>query len=101
MASREREGIPLVVSLSPIVPRLVDRIWLWVYYNKIPIYPIFYLLKGDYIVTTRKQGLTWGARGIRILDCGYKVDAELGQQLRTAKQTLALVTASCMTGYQE
>ena len=21
----------------------------WVYYNKIPIYPIFYLLKGDYI----------------------------------------------------
>ena len=29
-------------------PPLVDRIWLWVYYNKIPIYPIFYLLKGDY-----------------------------------------------------
>ena len=25
----------------------VDRIWLWVFYNKIPIYPIFYLLKGD------------------------------------------------------
>ena len=25
-----------------------DRIWLWVYYNKIPIYPIFYLLKGDH-----------------------------------------------------
>ena len=25
-----------------------DRIWLWVYYNKIPIYPKFYLLKGDY-----------------------------------------------------
>ena len=22
-------------------------IWLWVYYNKIPIYPISYLLKGD------------------------------------------------------
>ena len=29
-------------------PRLVDRIWFWGYYNKIPIYPIFYLLKGDY-----------------------------------------------------
>ena len=29
-------------------PPCVDRIWLWVYYNKIPIYPIFYLLKGDY-----------------------------------------------------
>ena len=26
----------------------MDRIWLWVYCNKIPIYPIFYLLKGDY-----------------------------------------------------
>ena len=23
-------------------------IWLWVCYNKVPIYPIFYLLKGDY-----------------------------------------------------
>ena len=30
-------------------PPLVDRIWLWVYYNKIPIYPIFYLLKEDYM----------------------------------------------------
>ena len=29
-------------------PPLVDRIWLWVCSNKIPIYPIFYLLKGDY-----------------------------------------------------
>ena len=26
----------------------VDRIWLWVHYIKIPIYTIFYLLKGDY-----------------------------------------------------
>ena len=24
----------------------MDRIWLWVYYNKIATYPIFYLLKG-------------------------------------------------------
>ena len=31
----------------------VDRIWLWVYFNKIPIYPIFYLLKGDYIPILR------------------------------------------------
>ena len=29
-------------------PPLVDRIWFWVYYDEIPIYPIFYLLKGDY-----------------------------------------------------
>ena len=27
----------------------LHRIWLWVYYNKIPIYPIFYLFKGDYM----------------------------------------------------
>ena len=26
----------------------VDGMRLWVYNNKIPIYPIFYLLKGDY-----------------------------------------------------
>ena len=40
-------------SLEAPTPQLssppeVDRMWLWVYYNKIPIYPIFYLLKGDY-----------------------------------------------------
>ena len=29
-------------------PPSVDRIWLRVYQNKIPIYPIFYLLRGDY-----------------------------------------------------
>ena len=28
-------------------PPYVDRIWLGAYYNKIPIYPIFYLLKRD------------------------------------------------------
>ena len=28
-------------------PPLVDRIWLWVYHNKLPRYPTFYLLKGD------------------------------------------------------
>ena len=31
-------------------PPQVDRVWLWVYSNKISIYPIFYLLKGDYRV---------------------------------------------------
>ena len=29
-------------------PPSVDRIWAWVYYNTIPIHPIFYLLKGDH-----------------------------------------------------
>ena len=30
----------------------VYRIWLWVYSNKIPIYPILYLPQGDYIPQT-------------------------------------------------
>ena len=29
------------------------RIWLWVYYDKIPIYPRFYLLKEDYNPNSR------------------------------------------------
>ena len=29
-----------------MVPPKEDGRWLWVYYNKIPIYPIFYLLQG-------------------------------------------------------
>ena len=28
----------------------LSRIWLWVYNNKIPIYPILYLLKRDYFL---------------------------------------------------
>ena len=28
-------------------PPYIDRIGLWVYYNEIPIYPMFYVLKGD------------------------------------------------------
>ena len=37
-----------------LVPLEQIKIWLWACYNKIPIYPIFYLLKGDYRVI---QGL--------------------------------------------
>ena len=33
---------------SFIFPLQVDRIRLWVNYNKVPMYPIFDLLKGDY-----------------------------------------------------
>ena len=45
-------------------PPKVDRIWLWVHYEKIPIYPIFYLLKGDYILLksldySRTTGVFW------------------------------------------
>ena len=29
-------------------PPSVNRIWLWVYHDKIPIYPNLYLLKGDF-----------------------------------------------------
>ena len=37
-------------------------IWPWVRYNKIPIYPIFYLLKGDY----KAEGL--GVKGLGFKD---------------------------------
>ena len=42
----------LFLERSPLDygPPEVDRIWLWVYYNKVPIYPIFYLLKGNYMI---------------------------------------------------
>ena len=33
-------------------PPLVDRVWLAAYYSQIPIYPIFDLLNGDYILKT-------------------------------------------------
>ena len=50
------QGLPVVILRATGVkvgrevysPPSVDRIWLWAYYNKIPLYPIFYLLKGDY-----------------------------------------------------
>ena len=38
-------------------PALVDRIWLWVHYNKIPIYPVFYLLKRDYTLSPKSETL--------------------------------------------
>ena len=31
-------------------PPQVDGIWLWVFHNEIPIYPIFHVLKGGYTV---------------------------------------------------
>ena len=37
-------GFLTSVSYTPLY---VDRILLWVYYNKIRIYPIVYLLRGD------------------------------------------------------
>ena len=40
------EHMQLPSSHSKYSPPEVDRIWLWVYHNKIPIYPIFYLLTG-------------------------------------------------------
>ena len=39
---------PCNVQWKPYSPPEVDRIWLWVYFNNIPIHPIFYLLKGAY-----------------------------------------------------
>ena len=38
----------LIADKDPVYsPPSVDRIWLWVCYNKIPIYPRFYPLKED------------------------------------------------------
>ena len=33
-------------------PPYVDRTWLWVVHNEIPIYPVFYVRKGDYRFST-------------------------------------------------
>ena len=38
---RRIEGLGIIVPLQQII-------WLRVYYNKIPIHPVFHLLKGDY-----------------------------------------------------
>ena len=52
---KETMGVPmkddagLLGSLKPYSAPEVDRILFWVYYSRIPIYPIFYLLKGYYI----------------------------------------------------
>ena len=45
-------------------PPQVDRIWLWVYYNKIPIYPIFCLLQGDYIHLSIYLAVRLGSAGV-------------------------------------
>ena len=44
-------------------PPLVDGIWLWVYDNKIPIHPTFYLLKGDHRVkgVWAEEFAAWGS----------------------------------------
>ena len=54
-------------------PPEVDRIWLWVYYNKIPIYRIFYLLKGGY----RAQGSEPSVRALVDGGLGFRVQSSL------------------------
>ena len=39
----------LLRSFGSLLSPYVDRMWLWVCYNKIPIHPIFYLLKTDHM----------------------------------------------------
>ena len=46
----------------------VDRIWLWVYDDKLPIYPIFYLLKRDY----RGLRLEASGLGLRVWILGFR-----------------------------
>ena len=39
---------PYMLRLEDVdSPPQVDRIWLWVYYTRIPIYPIFYQPEGN------------------------------------------------------
>ena len=45
---------------------LQSRRWLWVYYNKIPIYPTFYLLEGDY-KPNKAGGHKQAASRVRVL----------------------------------
>ena len=64
----------LEVQLKLQSPLRFDRIWLWICHNKIPIYPIFYLLQGDYshnrhiTVSYRIQAFT----GLQLSSSGSK-----------------------------
>ena len=65
LKAEAESGFQDVAGLWCIVPPSVDRIWLWVCYNKIPIYPIFYLLRRD--TTSRDH---WSVlRDVRLLYC--------------------------------
>ena len=50
-------------TITPYTPPSVDRIWLWVRYHKIPIYPPFYLLK----VSISLYKIECGVHGTKIL----------------------------------
>ena len=52
-------------------PPYLDTIWFWVYCNKIQIYSIFYLLKGDYKVIDSGFGF-WGS-GFEMVEKGFGV----------------------------
>ena len=62
----------------------VDRIWLWVCHNKIPIYPIFYLLKGD--DKPVRECLSRGEKGTNIL-CNQLLRAAKQHRTKTAKKS--------------
>ena len=70
----------------------MDRIWLQVYYNKIPIYPVFYLLKGEsgYLggVTDTQLKKRTNLRKERISSCR-------GQEVRGA--TITVITVIIIT----
>ena len=54
----------VTAMFSNCSPPSVNRIWLWVQYNKNPIYPIFYLLKGDYrpVIKSSAEAHSYGSR---------------------------------------
>ena len=58
-----------------VSPNYVDRIWLWVFYEKIPIYAIFYLLRRDYASMTSNsvhQSIRWILTCILTLEPKYR-----------------------------
>ena len=67
-------------TLDPRTP--ADRKGLWVYYNKIHIYPIFYLLKGDYTCFGRWTLSMVPTLAVGAVDDAYMLWARLLQSSR-------------------
>ena len=67
-------------------PPGVYRIWLWVYYTKIPLYPIFYLLKGDYRVypASLAYPFFWGCYGLAVRNLNILLGKHCPSLFRTS-----------------
>ena len=76
----------------------MDRIWLWLYYSKIPVYPIFYLLKMD----NRVYGSGFGVWGLDFLITLLERYLGIVKRSRGLKKLcVALYKVSTFTGNPE